>query len=317
MDIYRDYFTREELLLSLNNAQFIPGLIGSLGIFQTIGLTGTTIAIEALPDNDVSEVAAVPRGSPGKVLALEKRRVETFTAKTYVWQGAVLADEVLNVRIAGISGAAEVFTQRRDALVAKLRRQADFQLEYLRAACINSPSNGFGSAPGEQAIGFGTSDSAVRSAIFEKIVLPMESALGGIPYTGLVALCEDTFWKALIDSKTIRETYLNQVAAAELRNMPADSFDFGGVRWMRYRAGGNIKIPTGQAKIVPTGVDGLFVQAFAPNDTIPVAGDPATGRPYYLASYPLDDDKGIRLTLQSHPVMICTRPTAVLTIDLS
>lgn len=317
MDIYRDYFTREQLVGSLANSQFVPGLVGSLGLFNTLRLSGTTLAIEALPDNDVSETTAVPRGTPGKPLELEKRSVETFAVSTYAWQAAVLADEVLNLRVAGTSGAAEVFTQRRDEMVAKLRRQADFQLEYLRVATINSPDNAFGSAPSAEAIAFGVADSALRSAIFEKITLPMESALGGIPYTGLVALCEDTFWKALIDSKTIRETYLNQVAAAELRNAPADSFDFSGVRWMRHRAGGNIAISTGTAKIVPTGVDSLFVQAFAPNDTLSSVGAGALGEAYYLDSYPLDDDKGFRMTLQTHPVMVCTRPEAVLTIDLS
>lgn len=317
MDIFRDYFTREELLLSLSETQYIPGMLGSLGLFQTIGLAGTTFAVESLPKNSVSESAAVPRGTPGKMLGLEKRTVETFSVQTYAWQGAVLADEVLNIRGAGLSGAAEVFTRRRNELTAKLRRQADFQLEYLRMATVNSPSNAFGTAPAAQAIAFGTTDSAIRSAIFEKIILPLETALDGIPYTGIVAICEDTLWKALIDSKTIRETYLNQVAAAELRNMPADSFDFGGVRWMRYRAGGNIKIATGTAKIIPTGVAGLFLQAFAPNDTLSSVGQGALGVPYYLDSYPLDDDKGFRMTLQTHPVMLCTRPEAVLTIDLS
>lgn len=317
MDIYRDYFTREELLLSLANTSYIPGLVGSLGLFQTLGLTGTVLAIEALPANSVSESAAIPRGAPGKPLALEKRVVRTFNVNSYSWVGAVLADEVLSVRTAGLSGAAQVFTQRRDEMVAKLRRQADFQLEYLRLSCINTPSNDFGSAPSAQAIGFSTSDSAIRSAIFEKIVLPLESALGGLMYTGVIALCHDTFWKAIIDSKTIRETYLNQTAASELRNMPADSFDFGGVRWMRYRAGGNITIPSGQAKVFPLGVDGLFVQGFAPNDTLSSVGQGALGIPYYLDSYPLDDDKGFRMTMQSHPVMVCTRPSAVLTIDLS
>jgi len=317
MDIYRDYFTREELLLSLANTQYMPGLLGSMGLFRTVGLTGTTFAVESLPTNSVSETTAIPRGTPGQPLALDKRNVKTFGVETYAWSGAVLADEVLSVRVAGTSGAAEVFTQRRNELLAKLRRQADFQHEYLRMSVINTPSNAFGTAPAAQAIAFGTSDSAIRSSIFEKIILPLESSLGGLPYSGLIALCEDTFWKALIDSKTIRETYLNQIAAAELRNMPADSFDFGGVRWMRYRASGNVKIANGTAKIIPLGVDGLFLQAFAPNDTLSSVGQGALGSPYYLDSYPLDDDKGFRMTLQSHPVMLCTRPQAVLTIDLS
>lgn len=317
MDIYRDYFTREQLLLSLNNVQYVPGQIGASGLFETIGLTSTTLAIESLPDNDVAESAAIPRGAPGKPLALEKRNVKTFTTSTYAWQAAVLADEVLNVRVAGTSGAAEVFTQRRDEAVAKLRRQADWQAEYLRVACVNSATNDFGTAPAAAVVAFGVSDTAIRTAIHNNIVLPMEAALGGLPYTGMDAWCSDTYWVALIESKTIRETYLNQAAAAELRNAPAESFNYGGITWNRYRAGGNIAITSGQAKIVPRGVSGLFIQAFAPNDTLTSVGQGAMGQPYYLDSYPLDDDKGYRMSLQMHPVMLCTRPTAVITVDLS
>lgn len=317
MDIYRDCFTREQLLVALNNVQYLPGQLGASGLFETLGLTGTTLAIESLPDNDVAEAAAIPRGAPGKPLALEKRNVKTFTTGSYAWQAAVLADEVLNLRVAGTSGAVEVFTQRRDEMVAKLRRQADWQAEYLRVTCVNSPSNDFGSAPAAAVVAFGASDTAIRTAIHNNIVLPMESALGGLPYTGLDAWCSDTYWVALIESKTIRETYLNQAAASELRNAPADSFSYGGITWNRYRAGGNIAITTGQAKIVPRGVPGLFIQAFAPNDTLTSVGQGALGQPYYLDSYPLDDDKGFRLSLQMHPVMICTRPAAVITVDLS
>lgn len=317
MDIYRDYFSKEELLLSLKETQYFPGTLGAMNLFKTIGMTGLSMAIESLPDNAVAESAATVRGAPGKPLLLEKRNVKTFSSTSYAWQGAVLADEVLSIRSAGTSGAAEVFQTRRNEMVAKLRRQCDWQMEYLRMSVINNPNNDFGSAPASVAIAFGTTDSAMRSAIFEKITLPLESALGGLPYSNVIALCEDTFWKALIDSKTIRETYLNQAAASELRTAPADTVDFGGVRWMRHRAGGNIKIATGKAKIIPGGVSDLFIQAFAPNDTMSSVGVGALGQPYYLDSYPLDDDKGYRMSMQTHPLLLCTRPEVVLTVGLS
>lgn len=316
MDFYRDYFTREQLLASVAAAQFVPGILGQAGLFQTLGLTSTTLSIEALPDDNVAESAAIPRGGPPNPLLLEKRAVHTFSTSTYAYQGTVLADEVLNVRSA--SGAAEVLATRRDALTAKLRRQADWQMEYLRVACLNSATNAFGTAPAAEVVAFGASDTvAVNAAIHTKIVLALEAALGGIPYTGLDAWCSDTYWQALIQSKTMSATYLNTAAASQLRGLPLDSIDYGSVTWHRYRAGGNIKITDGQAKIVPRGVPGLFIQAFAPNDTLSSVGAGAAGQPYYLDSYPLPDDKGFRLTLQMHPVTVCTRPAAIITVDLS
>ena len=315
MDIFTDYFTREELIDSLANSQYLPGLLGDSGLFESKAMTGTSFGIEALPDNDVSESAEIARGAPGKVLTLEKRGVETFSTKTYAWQGAVLADEVLNIR--GQTAPVEVVQTRRDELTAKLRRQADFQMEYLRVTTLNDPSNAFGDAPVPAVVAFGAADSAIRTAIHNNIVLPLESALGGIPYTGLDAYCSDAYWVALIESKTIRETYLNTMAAAELRNAPADSFSYGGITWHRYRAGGNIKITAGQAKIVPRGVSGLFMQCYAPDDTLDSVGVGAMGQPYYLRAEPLPRNKGWEMSLQTHTVTLCTRPTAIVTVDLS
>jgi hypothetical protein len=105
-----------------------------------------------------------------------------------------------------------------------------------------------------------------------------------------------------------------------LRGIPLEYIDYGNVRWWRYRASGNIAVTAGTGKVIPRGVPGLFVQAFAPDDTTDSVGRGAMGAPYYLNSRPIETAAGVKgnqITLQSHPVMVCTRPTAVLTVDLS
>jgi hypothetical protein len=148
----------------------------------------------------------------------------------------------------------------------------------------------------------------------------MEAALGGLPYSGIDVYCSDTFWQGLIQSKSMRETYLNTAAASQLRGIPLDRIDYGNCTWWRYRASGNIAISSGEAKAVPRGVPGLFVQAFAPNDTVDSVGAGAAGQPYYLNSMPIETAAGIKgyqITLQSHPVMVCTRPECVQIVSLS
>jgi hypothetical protein len=296
-------------------------MLGEMGLFKTLGLTSTTLAIEALPDNDVTNSSAIARGGPPKPLNLEKRVVETFPVASYAWNGAVMADEVLSARAAGTSGAAEVIQSRVNDVTTMLRNQADFQHEYLRIAVINSATNAFGSAGADQTVAFGSADTvAVHASIHQHITLRLEAALGGLPYSGVDVLCSDTYWQGLIQSKTVRETYLNTAAASSLRGIPMDYMDFGNVRWWRYRASGNIAITSGEAKAIPRGVPGLFVQAFAPDDTVSSVGQGAMGAPYYLASRPIDTPAGIKgyqMTLQTHPVMVCTRPQCVLTISLS
>lgn len=316
MDLFNEYFTRETLATVIDKTPYIPGQLGGAGLFQTIGLTTTTALVEALPLESISESAAIPRGAPATAITLGNRVMHPFATASYGWKAAILADEVLNVRGAG-GGAAEVIQTRIAQKTLKLRNQAEFQLEYLRVACLNSPTNSLGSAPAAAVVAFGASDTAIRTALHNNIVLPLESALAGLPYSGIDAYCSDTYWVALIESKTIKDTYLNTAAAAELRNQPADSFTYGGITWHRYRAGGNCAITAGTAKVVPRGVPDLFLQNFAPNDTLSSVGTGAMGQPVYLSSLPIEGDKGYTLNLQSHPVMVCTRPEAVITVDLS
>ena len=147
MDIYRDYFTRESLTDSIVKAPYIPGQLAAL--FETRGLGATTLAIEALAENGPSSLTAIPRGAPLPAIGLDKRTVVTFPTQTYGAQGAVLADEVLNARAFGTTGAAEIVTARRDETVAKLRRSIDNLHESLRMACVLNPDNGFGSNPAD------------------------------------------------------------------------------------------------------------------------------------------------------------------------
>lgn len=316
MDLFKSYFTRETLAGVVTKAPFVPGQLGASGLFQSVGLTSTTALVEEMPLESIAETAAIARGAPPSQTTLGVRKMHPFLVASYGWQAPVLADEVLNVRAAG-NGAAEVIQTRIAEKTAKLRQLAAFQHEYLRVSCVNTATNTIGTAPAAAVVAFGASDTAIRTAIHNNIVLPVESALAGIPYTGLDAYCSDSYWVALIESKTVRETYLNTQAAAELRNAPADSFMYGGIMWHRYRAGGNCAITSGQAKIVPRGVAGLFQQCFAPNDTLSSVGSGAMGTDVYLSSQPIDGDKGYLLTMQTHPVMVCTRPTAVITVDLS
>lgn len=318
MEFFTDFFKADELIASVAKAPYIPGRLADPAIFSTRALSGTRLALEDQALNDAELLTSTPRGTPSKAQVLERRNVFTFETEHYRKDGAVYADEVLNMRAVGVTNAREAITSRRDEVIAKLRRDMDLTHEYLRIATVNSPSNAFGNAPAAAAIGFGATDSAIRSGIFNNVIKPMESALKGIPYTGLLALCDDTFWAALIESKTIKETYLNQVQASALRGATTEQVIFGGVTWERYRGVGSTVIASGTAKVIPVGVPDLFIQAFAPADTLDSVGAGAMGTPYYVSAYPIDDgNRGWYLEMQSNVKMVCTRPASILTIDLS
>jgi hypothetical protein len=318
MDIFRDYFNREELLRVLAQAPYQPGMLGELGIFETVGLTTTTLAIEIEAKDAGKVLTAISRGAPRTTTNLDKRQVVTFSTNTYGDQGAVMADEVLAVRGSGVTAPKEVIEDRRARLVAKLRRHADRTHEKLRMNCLLAPqSNEFGNAASGVVIAVQSDSTKLRQEIFNKITLPIEAALDGVTFSSVGVLCSDGYWADLIEAKSIKETYLNYQAAAELRGAVTDRFVFGGVTWMRYRGTSDVKIPDNEARAMPLGVSETFFQAFAPNDTLESVGAGALGQPYYLGSKPLVDSQGTKgweVSIQTHPKMICGRPACIIPI---
>ena len=318
MDIYRDFFNREGLLRVLEQAPYTPGMLGELGIFETIPLGTTILDIEVQVKDSGRVLTAISRGAPRQQEGLDKRSVVSFSTQTFGDQGAVMADEVLGGRAHGVSGAKELIENRRARLVAKLRRVMDYTHEKLRMNVLTSPgSTEFGSAATSIAIAVQTSTTKLRQEIFNKLITPIEAALDGLTYGGITVLCSDGYWSDLIEAQSIKETYLNAAQAIELRGDVPMKFSFGGVTWARYRGTSACKVPDNQAIAVPTGVPETFFQGFAPNDTIESVGSGGMGQPYFLGSKPLVDSQGTKgweVSIQSHPKMICGRPACIIPI---
>lgn len=315
MDIFRDYFTREALLASIAKVQYVPGKFAPW--FESRALNGTIFALEDVPVQGYNLLADSPRGTPSKVESLVRRDVHTFSTKHYRVDGAVYADEVLNMRGTGVNNAVDIIQQRRDEVMAKLRRDIDMTHESLRLNCILTPTNAFGTKPADVSIALGTDGTKTRSEIFTKIIKPMEAALDGIPFSGLHAYVEDTAWDKLIENVQIKSTYDGWSMAASLRNDPREMVTYGGVTFERYRGYNTIAIPTGKMIVLPVGVPGMFMQAFAPADTLDTVGTGSMGTPYFPQSIPSVDNRRWYMEIQTNCVMVCTRPTAVLTVAVS
>lgn len=314
---YADFFTQTNLLEAVAKTNYIPGQLASL--FESRALSGTKLALEEQPANGGDAlITSTPRGTPSKGATLTRRKVHTFETTHYRVDASVYADEVLNSRAAGANAIGELITTRRDETLAMLRRDVDLTLEKLRMTTLVTPDNAFGSKPADVVVAVQTDATKTRAQIFAKIITALETGLGGVPYTGVKVLCSDGYWENLLGNSEIRTAWLYTQQAQQLTGGTLDSVTYGGITFERYRGVGATIITANKAIAVPTGVSGMFIQGFAPADTLDSVGVGALGTPYYPAAYPIDSgNRGWHIEMQTNPVMICTRPAAVVTVAMS
>lgn len=321
MDIYRDYFTREDLVKSLAQAEFQPGMLGEAGIFEVLPLSSTTLAIEVTAKDGKKVLTPIARGAPRQQTKLDPDSVKTFTTQTFGDETTIHADEVLNARGRGPAAVKQLLEDRRQRAVTKLRGNMDTTHESLRMATLLSPSTPeFGTQGTEQTILLATDTTKTRQEIFNKITKPVEAALDGLNYKGIRVYCSDGFWSDLIENKAIKDTYTNWADAAELRSGLVKPFTFGDVEWVRYRGSSQISVTANKAVVVPLGVDGFGMCGLAPNDTLESVGVGGLGQPYFMGSKEIRDSQGVKgweISIQSHPRFVIGRPTATFLVKLT
>lgn len=318
MDFFPNLFTAESLMATLLDTKYHPGAIGSSGLFKTVALPGTVFTFPRLAEQTVAFPVETPRGTPGNSLDIPRYTGEKFGTKHYKQGVAIMPDEVLNFANPGTLTRQTIEARRADK-VAYLRRSMDDLHEYLRMQILLAPATAsdgqqvYGATGAAQTIQFTADATKVRQEIHNKLKLPTEQALDGLTYSGFTVWMSDSAWANLIDSPYITKTYLNTPAAAEMRNGTAmDELGLFGITFKRYRGDSRTLIPAGESIVVPNGVENLFIQAFAPADTMDQVGSGAMGSPYYVEARLIDEGKrGWQMDIQTNVAMLCTRPGAI------
>lgn len=329
MDIYTDFFNSTELLRTLSQVPYTPGQLGAAGIFKPVPLSGTTFAVEETPKNSGRVLTAMPRGAPRQTMGQDKRKVHSFSVTDqYGDQGSVWADEVLNARAAMPSARKEIIEQRRAEQMARMRRTVDLTHEYLRMSALLSPASAdFGAAASGVVIAVQTDATKTRKEIFDKVRIPMNAALDGAAYNGIIVFCSDGYWSDLMGNKEFRESYVNWEAATSLRagigaggQNTTPPMPYGDALWQWYRGTSTCKIPDNEARAVPLGTDDFAWQPYAPNTTMESVGSGGLGQPYYVGAKPITDSQGTlgwEMSIQSHTRCIVGRPAAIIPITKS
>lgn len=324
-----DIFSVTTLTASINAQPFVPGFLGSLGLFQEEGVSTTSVVIEQ-KGSTLALVETAARDGVPKEIAGDKRQAISFEIPHLPTAGKVRADEIQNVRAFGSSDTRATIESVRDSKLTKMSQSLDMTLEYHRlGACqgkiydadgttvLFDLADKFGITPRAEVdlnldATYDANDPTKASAIKVKvtaILRDIQEDLGAAVPTGYLVLCSDTFWDALIAAPEVRTTYLNQLAANNLRETDGrESFRFAGCTWTNYRGAGAVAVETNKCRFIPLGVPGLFITRFAPANYMETVN--TIGLPKYAKAAPDPGgfNKFIALEAQSNPLNICTRP---------
>ena len=320
-------FSVSSLTAAINEQQYLPGRLSSLGLFQEEGITTLTVQIEKDGDT-LALVPAGERGTSGLIVGASKRTLIPFNTVHLPERFTIKADEIQGIRAFGSRTELQSVQDVVNKRLAKARRQLDATHEFQRMGALNGQvldADGktvlldiyktFGVSRKKLRMELNNPDTKVRVKCGEALDM-QEDALGSITSTGSRALCGKTFWNELITHKSVEETYLNTQQAAALRGDARESFEFGGIVWERYRGkvAGISFVHDDKALLIPEGVPDLYISSFAPADYMETVN--TQGIPYYSKIEPLPFNKGVAGEAQSNPLHLCTRPLAQILLEM-
>jgi hypothetical protein len=322
-----DAFSVSSLTAAINEQEYLPGRISSLGLFREEGISTLTVQIE----KDGDTLALVPsgeRGTSGLVVGGTRRTLIPFNTVHLPERFTIKADEIQGIRAFGTRSELQAVQDVVNKRLAKARRQLDATHEFQRMGALNGQVldadgktvlldiyKSFGVNRQKLPMGLNSPDTALRVKCGEALDM-QEEALGSVTSSGSRAMCGKNFWNKLIVHKSVKETYLNTMQAASLRGDAREAFEFGGIVWERYRGkvAGVAFVHEDKALLIPEGVPDLYISSFAPADYMETVN--TQGIPYYSKIEPLPFNKGVAGEAQSNPLHLCTRPRAQILLEM-
>jgi hypothetical protein len=321
-------FAFTSLTDSINNLPFIPGRIGDMGLFSETGIITTDVAIEN-KDGYLSLISPTRRGGPGETRPKLNRAARKLSASHFQIDDMIMAEEVQNVREFGTPAQPRTVETYLAMRMGEVTPNFDATLEHQRVGAVKGiilDASGatvynlfteFGiTAPSDVAFDLTATGKPRKAAA--AVVRGVAKSLGGVAMKGVGALVGDDFWDALITHPDVEKTYLYQEGTRLRDGVAYAQLEFGGILWENYRGyvptndgTGNVTpfIAANEARIYPLGVPNFFRTVFAPADYMETVN--TIGLPRYAKAIPSDNNKGVRLEMQTNPLSYCTRPAAL------
>ncbi len=324
-------FTVQSLTGNINKIPQKPRLLGELGIFKMSGVRTRTVIVE----EKHGKISILPTAAPGTMETTgdrEDRQVRTFRIPYIPKNDTIMAEDVQDIRAFGSETEMETVAQVVADRLASIKDDFEVTWEFHRIGAVHGIVQDsdmsttlfnfyteFDITPNTVAFDFadtGDYDNAAPAEDLKDrtlaVIRIIEDALGGTPFTGITAICGDTFFDNLIKHATVRRAYETMTSNAFGREQQfRRTFPFAGIDWINYRGavGGTPFVAATIARAFPTGAGNLFEQINAPGTFSETVN--TKGLPIYVKQERLRFDVGTELHAQSSPLFICNRPAAL------
>lgn len=349
-----DLYQPAALMQSFERAVYVPQMISDLGIFEPLPIAYDTFPIE-YRNQRLSIALPVPgRFSPphGPDVLIKGRPIP-FTTIHFKETDSVNGESVWGVRQFG-TDAMKTEEAERDYRVNLIAQKLAFsrELSRLSSALTGKVRDASGAVwcdffqafdlvdPGfvtfdPYIAGGATGKSGEIRQFFSSVVRAQAKTLGvGSNGYRRLYVCGPTFFDRIVNSVEVRQTYLNQIAAADLRTAinfnlapgsdangraiagtAAETFTYAGGVFMAYEGelpDGSTLVGDDECYIVPYGLPGMAVEVMAPPSW---AANGDLGDVVHMRAYPTDTSgMGTTVLAESHYLPVYLRPEAVVKI---
>lgn len=331
-DIFHsDPFSAVSMTEAVNKMGYVPSFLRTLpGLIVPKPVRTTQIFIEQR-ENAPALIQTDNRGAPPAKIAGDRRSLRGFNALRVAQGSTITADSLQNIRGFGSETdlqAVQVEVANRQAIIG---RNIDLTEENLFLGLVQGTvldadgtttlfdwASEFGQTiPTE--VDFDLDNASPASGAVRKVcngvtrtVRRNLKGMGGNAVS-IYAICGDAFWDDLTAHSEVRQTYLNTMAAADLREGNAwETFRYGGIVWSNYRGtddGSTLAVNTDKAKFFPTGA-GIFQMAYAPAEGFEFVN--TLGKPRYSQMvFDKDRNAWVDVEMSSYPLPVCVQPSAL------
>lgn len=325
LDVFtQDAFSWHSLTAAINKAPFVPGRVGSMGLFRPMPISTTHVDIEEQA-GVLSLLQSKQRGAPPAPYAPSKRTMRTLRVPHIPHNTTIMADSIQNIRAFGSSTELQTVQDMVNQRLAAMAANHDVTLEHLMigavkgvildadATTIYDLFTEFGVSQLAE-VDFDLDNASPAKGALRKVchalVRSIEDELGARPYEHIHALCSSEFFDDLVAHTEVATAYERMAEGELLRTgLVRKQLTIFGITFEEYRGklGSTSFIAANKAHFFPVGSPGLFEVYYAPADYMETAN--TMGLPRYAKQYvDRDLNKWVAIDTQSNPLPICTIP---------